>query len=94
MQTRVKPRSKERLIRFMDNTTILCWNVRGLNAGARRDNVRTLVNDVRPHIVCLVETKLHHVPQLLVSSMLGMNFVDYTFVPAAETRCGIFVAAG
>lgn len=29
----------------MDNTTVLSWNVRGLNAQARRDNVRTLVDD-------------------------------------------------
>jgi len=41
----------------MDSATILCWNVRGLNTGARRDNVPTLVHDVRPHVECLVEIK-------------------------------------
>jgi hypothetical protein len=35
----------------------LCRNVRGLNAGDRRDNVRTLVHDARPHVKCLVEIK-------------------------------------
>lgn len=77
----------------MDNTLILCWNVRGLNSTARRDNVRTLVQDLNPHIVCLVETKLDSVPPMLVSSMLGMNFVDYAFLPAAGTRGGILIAA-
>lgn len=42
----------------MDNTTLLSWNVCGLNARARRDNVCTLVDDLRLAIVCLQETKL------------------------------------
>lgn len=77
----------------MDNTTILCWNARGLNAGAHRDNVRTLVHEKRPHIACIIETKLEFVPQMLVFSMLGMNYIDYAFVPIAGTCSGILVAA-
>lgn len=77
----------------MDNTAILCWNVRGLNSRDRRDNVRTLVDSIRAMVVCLVETKLQTVNQWLVFSMLGMSFVDYAFVPAANTRGGVLVAA-
>lgn len=73
----------------MDNTTILSWNVRGLNARARQDNVRTLVNDVRPSIVCLQETKLDVIPQSLVWSMLGIEFSDFAYLPATHTRGGI-----
>ena len=43
-------------------------------------------------MVCIVETKLSSVSQMLVSSLLGMNFVDYAFVPAAGTCGGILVA--
>jgi exonuclease III len=78
----------------MDNTIILCWNVRGLNAAARRDNVRTPVTDARPQIVCLVQTKLSTVNQWTVASMLlGANYTDFAYVPAAATRGGILVAA-
>lgn len=77
----------------MDNTAILCWNVRGLNSAARRDNVHTLSSDARAQIVCLVETKLNTVNQWLIASMLGPAYRDFAYVPAAQTRGGIIVAA-
>jgi hypothetical protein len=73
----------------MDNTTILSWNVRGLNAGAWRDAVRTLVGDIRPTIVCLQETKLAIISQFLVSLMHGINFCDFAYLPASDTHGGI-----
>lgn len=76
----------------MDNTTLLSWNVRGLNAQARRDNVRTLVDDLRPAIVYLQETKLDVISQFLVFSMLGREFTDYAYLPASSTRGGILIA--
>jgi exonuclease III len=42
----------------MESTSILVWNVRGLNGAARRDAVRSLVTAERPSVVCLQETKL------------------------------------
>lgn len=79
----------------MDNTTIVSWKVRGLNARARRDNVRTLVNDIRPSLVCLMETKMGVIPQpqSLVLSMLGVNYSEFAYLPASDTRGGILVAA-
>ena len=77
----------------MDNNTILCWNARGLNGRARRDSVRTLVQTEKPQIACIVETKLNDVPQMLIFSLFGMNFVDYTFVPAAGSCGRILIAA-
>lgn len=76
----------------MDNITIMSWNVRGLNSRARRDNVRTLVNDLRPSIICLQETKLDVIPQSLVFSMLGINFQEFAYLPANGTRGGILIA--
>jgi len=75
----------------MDNT-ILCWNVRGLNDRARRDAVRTQVDDIRPSVVCLQETKLDVIQQHLVFAMLGVNFTDFAYLPASNTRGGILVA--
>lgn len=63
-----EPRRLARRSRIsMDNTTVLSWNVRDLNAQARRDNVRTLVDDIRPSIVCLQETKLDVISEFLVA---------------------------
>ena len=76
----------------MDNKIILSWNVCGLNARARQDNVKTLVTDLRPSIVCLQETKLDVVPQNLVYSMLGINFHNYVYLPTSNTRGGILIA--
>lgn len=61
----------------MENTPLLSWNVRGLSARARRDNVRTLVDDIHPSIVCLQETKLDVIPQSMVIAMLVVNFRDF-----------------
>jgi len=76
----------------MDNTTVLSWNVRGLNARARRDAVRTLIDDVRPSIVCLQETKLDVITDTMVLSMLGIAFSEFAYLPASETHGGILIA--
>ena len=49
----------------------------GLNEIAYRDNVRMLVDDVRPSIVCLQQTKLNVISKYLVFAMLGMNFTEF-----------------
>jgi len=76
----------------MDNTTVLSWNVRGLNARARWDAVHTLVDDIRPSIVCLQETKLDVITDTMVLSMLGIAFSEFAYLPASETRGGILIA--
>lgn len=50
---------------------ILVWNVRGLNDRAKRDNVRKVVDQCRPSIVCLQETKLSFISEWDVLSFLG-----------------------
>jgi len=66
----------------------MSWNVRDLNMRARQDNVRTLVDDIHASIVCLQETKLDVIPQSLVFSMLGINFLDFAYLPADNTGAG------
>ncbi|WVZ62402.1 hypothetical protein U9M48_012158 [Paspalum notatum var. saurae] len=77
----------------MDNLKLISWNVCGLNSRAHRDNVRTLVDGIRADIVCLQETKLSSVSSDVVFGMLGMNFVDYAFLPAKNTRGGVLIGA-
>lgn len=76
----------------MDSTTsLLSWNVCGLNSRPRRDAVQMLVDDARPVILYLQETTLGEVPSELFLSMLGPQFRDYAFLPAANT-CGGVIA--
>lgn len=77
----------------MDNINILSWNVRGLNARARRDDTRLVVDDCHASLVCLQETKLEAVTDSIMLGMLGTQFLDYAFLPASETRGGILIAA-
>lgn len=77
----------------MDSITILPWNVRGLNDTARCDTVHTLVDDVHPSIVCLQEMKLDVISQHLVFAMLGINFTEFAYLPASNTRGSILIAA-
>jgi hypothetical protein len=44
------PGTAEWLISPMDNTTVLFWNVRGLNSAARRDSVQTALGDDKANV--------------------------------------------
>jgi exonuclease III len=72
----------------MISENILIWNV---NARARRDTLRELVAAERPSIICIQETKLHVILDFDVLQMIGSDY-DFTYLPVAETRCGILVA--
>lgn len=75
----------------MDAETCLIWNVRGLNAWARCDMVRTVVEQERVSLVCLQETKLHVIDDSIVCDLMGGSF-DYFFLPVDNTRGGILMA--
>ena len=76
----------------MDRTSILIWNVRGLNDRARWDNLRKVVDDSKPVVVCVQETKLSSITDRDVTSFLGREFTNFVFLPAQQTRGGILVA--
>ncbi|XP_073357863.1 uncharacterized protein [Aegilops tauschii subsp. strangulata] len=74
------------------NLKIIFWNVRGLNSGAKRTAVRSVISAAVPTIVCLQETKLTHVSDAIVLETLGPSFEDFYFLPADGTRGGILLA--
>lgn len=75
-----------------DNFNILVWNVRGLNARARRDTLRVVAGLANAAIVCLQETKLRDISPFMVSEMLGARFTSYVYLPTAGVRGGILLA--
>jgi exonuclease III len=71
--------------------TIFNWNVRGLNAPARSEAVRTMIQAACPNLVCLEETKLASVDDHIALDILGYSLDGYHFLPASGTRGGILV---
>ena len=65
----------------MSSKNVIVWNVRGLNARARRNSAREFVVQDRVPLLCLQETKMVDVPTALVNEMLGPLF-DYCFLPS------------
>jgi exonuclease III len=69
------------------------WNVHGLNCAARREAVRLLLQQVRPQIICLQETKLAEVNFSVAMEFLGAPYCSsFAYLPAEETRGGVLIA--
>ncbi len=58
------------------NLRIISWNVRGLNARAKRRRVSNSIRMWKGVVVCLQETKLEVVDLVVVRSFWGSPFVD------------------
>jgi exonuclease III len=71
---------------------LVIWNVRGLNARARRLAIRSLLATTDASIVCFQETKMELIVSSIVLETLGSDFDDYVYLPATGTRGGILVA--
>lgn len=76
-----------------NNVKIFSWNVRGLNCAARREAVRLLLQQSRPQIICLQETKLAEVNFSVAMEFLGAPYCSsFAYLPAEETRGGVLIA--
>lgn len=71
---------------------VLVWNVRGLNAPARRTIVSQVVAAANPSLVCFQESKLEHVTMELVRHCMGNRFENFFYLTAVGTRGGIILA--
>lgn len=75
------------------NCSILCWNVRGLNDGAKRASVRNVISASGASIVCLQETKIENWTQSLLIDTVGPELArNCTVLPAIGTAGGILLA--
>jgi exonuclease III len=72
----------------MDPRKILIWNVRGLNATAQQDSVRTIVDASRADIVCIQETKISTMTNRVLLSALSSDFSEFTIVPTVGASGG------
>jgi exonuclease III len=70
---------------------IVSWNVRGLGGFEKRKEVKKLVVDKRPFIVCLQETKLMQIDNLLCSSLWGGSSHDFSYRPSVGASGGLLI---
>ena len=83
---------------FMDRNTfskswkVFCWNVRGINSDKKWVSIRDKITESNCDIVCLQETKMEHLSQRIVLSVLGSTFSHDISVPSVGASGGILVA--
>lgn len=61
---------------------ILSYNVRGLGGGEKRVEVRRLVQEKCPFVLCIRESKLRVVDDFLIKSIWGDAPCSYSFQPS------------
>lgn len=71
---------------------LLVWNVRGLNAPARRNAVFQVVNAAKPAIGCFQKTKVENMSMELVRQCLGNRVEKFFYLSAVGTRGGVMLA--
>jgi exonuclease III len=62
------------------------WNVRGLNAHARREAVKIMLQSHKPKMVCLQGTKLASIHRQTTLEILGQALNGYHYLPTGGTR--------
>jgi exonuclease III len=66
----------------------------GLNSGAKQEDVKQSISNVRPNIVCLQETKLQQISRSTVRAVLGGEFENnFLFQPSNGAKGGLLLAA-
>ena len=68
---------------------ILSYNVRGLGGFEKRSEVKKLVSDKKPFVLCLQETKLCTVDDMLVKAIWEIPSTSYSFQPSVGASGGL-----
>ncbi|GAU49673.1 hypothetical protein TSUD_91110 [Trifolium subterraneum] len=68
---------------------IISWNIRGLGGVEKRKEVRKLVGDLNPLIVCIQETKLQNCEDFLCVSLSGSSPYAFSFQPSVGAAGGL-----
>jgi hypothetical protein len=71
--------------------SLISWNVRGLNEVGKRLKVRNLLRLWKADIICLQETKLEYVSNIIVRSLWGCLFADWCYLPSRGAAGGILL---
>jgi len=70
---------------------ILSWNVRGLRGLEKKREVRLLVGEKLPFILCIQETKLQTCDDFVCASVWGNSPHSYSFRPSIGASGGFLI---
>jgi exonuclease III len=68
---------------------IVSWNIRGLGGLEKRKEVRKLIGDLGPSILCLQETKLHSCDASLSLALWGNSPHAFSYRPSVGASGGL-----
>jgi len=68
---------------------LISWNVRGLGGLEKRKEVRNLVGEKQPFIICIQETKMVVCEESLCASMWGNLSFSFSYRPSEGASGGI-----
>jgi len=68
---------------------IISWNIRGLQSFEKKREVRNLVQEKNPFILCIQETKLSVFDSIVCKSMWGGENVDFSFQSSVGASGGL-----
>jgi exonuclease III len=68
---------------------IISWNVRGLGGFEKRKEVSQMVREKNPFILCLQESKLSIVNDLVRKAIWNDNNVDFSYLPSIGASEGL-----
>lgn len=59
---------------------IISWNVQGLNEADKHFQIKNLLCEWKPDIVCFQETKLKSIPKKIVRSLWSCTYMDWAYL--------------
>jgi len=71
---------------------LVSWNVRGLGGLEKRKEVKDLVKEKLPFVLCLQETKLQLIDVFLCTSLWGNSNHDYSYSPSVGASGDLLTA--
>lgn len=72
----------------------LFWNVRGINASGRKQNLIDLIGRTKPAFIGLLETKKEQIVDAFLKSLVGSKIFTWKSLPAKGSAGGILVGGG
>jgi hypothetical protein len=74
---------------FLFQMKILFYNVRGLGGFEKKSEVKRQVNDKKPFVLCIQESKMSVINDSLIKAIWGCSTVGYSFQPSIGASGGM-----
>jgi len=68
---------------------IISWNVRGLGGFEKRREVSQVVREYNPFILCIQESKLSVVNDVVCKTIWNDDYVDFSYLPSVGASGGL-----